>query len=340
MRALLPIACFLLTIPATALAQPWSDEVGGTGFQGDYNNTYQLNAYSVDGQGCVQITDFELYISAAMNDQLEFVIFGEDPVAPDTWFLLWQETVTVLTDGEAWVPAPSPVNFNLAPGQRYLVGVYILGVDAPITMFWNDTGADTQLPWGILDGSIYDISGASARIATTLYRSVQTDQVFAQRIEVTTASDCDGDGFLPPDDCNDADAGINPDATELCDGIDQNCDGEIDEGALITWYFDLDQDGYGDPETAVDACEGDPIQISQGGDCDDEDPAINPGVFEAACATEDINCDGVLGNPEACDGAEVLELSANCGCGSSPPATKHAPVGGLLLLLVMVLRRR
>ena len=70
-------------------------------------------------------------------------------------------------------------------------------------------------------------------------------------------------------DCDDANAGINPDAVEVCDSIDNNCDGASDEG------FDVDGDGY----------------TSCGGDCDDGDGGINPSAAET-CDGIDNNCDG------------------------------------------------
>ena len=57
-----------------------------------------------------------------------------------------------------------------------------------------------------------------------------------------TVSDADGDGFTTEDDCDDYNETINPSATETCDGIDNNCDGQIDEDTLSLFYMDADED--------------------------------------------------------------------------------------------------
>jgi hypothetical protein len=84
--------------------------------------------------------------------------------------------------------------------------------------------------------------------------------------------DGDGDGFSIDDgDCNDTNAAVNPDATEVCDSVDNNCNGLIDEG------FDADADGFS----------------SCGGDCNDNDAAIRPGAIEQANGADD-DCDGFI----------------------------------------------
>ena len=115
---------------------------------------------------------------------------------------------------------------------------------------------------------------------------------------------CDGsntDGLADTNtDCDDSNRAVHPNATEDCsDGIDNNCDGTVDEtGGIDTWYPDADADGFGDPENAVTECPppNGPVFVTVGGDCDDTKTAVNPDARER-CATEhDDDCDGTLGN--------------------------------------------
>ena len=116
----------------------------------------------------------------------------------------------------------------------------------------------------------------------------------------TTLLACGPEGYVSvAGDCDDTDADLRPDAVEQCDGVDQDCDGLVDEEAtdLSSWYTDGDGDGYGDSAVdAVLACDAPPGTVSGGGDCDDADPAYNPGATEADCADpNDYNCDGSVG---------------------------------------------
>ena len=61
----------------------------------------------------------------------------------------------------------------------------------------------------------------------------------------TISVDNDNDGFALGEDCDDNNANVNPSADELCDGVDNNCDGSVDENVATVFYADSDDDGYG-----------------------------------------------------------------------------------------------
>ncbi len=136
---------------------------------------------------------------------------------------------------------------------------------------------------------------------------------------LTWHDDNDGDGFGDPDaslqacwqpsgttspdeatDCDDLDPDVHPDATELCNGIDDDCDGLVDDddddvADMQTWYADTDGDGFGDPDSAGAACEAGSgwVDAEAATDCDDGDPAVHPGATEL-CNEIDDDCDGLL----------------------------------------------
>ncbi len=107
------------------------------------------------------------------------------------------------------------------------------------------------------------------------------------------ASDADGDGYSSDEDCDDDDPAVHPGADEVCDEVDNDCDGEIDEDVSTLWYPDLDGDGWGDDAEAIAACEPRSGYVAQGGDCDDEDPEVSPGATER-CNGIDDDCDGEI----------------------------------------------
>ena len=125
-------------------------------------------------------------------------------------------------------------------------------------------------------------------------------------------TDNDGDGFTADEDCDDGDSSINPDADEVCDGVDNNCDGSTDGSDavdLATWYGDLDEDGYGDPLETLDACDQPSGYVENADDCDDLDAAINPGATELSGDSVDQDCDGEL-DPSSSTTLTVADLVA------------------------------
>ncbi|HJN74097.1 MAG TPA: MopE-related protein [Myxococcota bacterium] len=81
-------------------------------------------------------------------------------------------------------------------------------------------------------------------------------------------------------------------AFELCNDLDDDCDGAIDESPEdgIWWGLDEDEDGYGSAEDPVLACSAPPTRVPSTSDCDDSDPEVNPGA-EEHCNDLDDDCD-------------------------------------------------
>ncbi len=142
--------------------------------------------------------------------------------------------------------------------------------------------------------------------------------------------DEDGDGFYNYVDCDDNNAAVNPDAVEVCDGIDNNCDGSVDEGLTVsTYYLDSDGDGFGDENVTIDTCAETPPAgyVANAMDCGDTNDLQYPGAVEL-CDGVDNNCDGIVDNTsiffvyyEDADGdgfgSPVMTFDT---CATNPPA--------------------
>lgn len=100
----------------------------------------------------------------------------------------------------------------------------------------------------------------------------------------------------PGDDCDDSNFIVNPSATEVCNGIDDNCDGGIDERGVCpsgSYYCDTDSDTYtsaapsGECDTFDCMLKG--CSRDKGTDCEDSNAAIHPDATEF-CNGIDDNC--------------------------------------------------
>ncbi len=111
-------------------------------------------------------------------------------------------------------------------------------------------------------------------------------------VDNPAACDEDNDGFKPSEgDCDDGDASVNPGEQEICDGLDNNCDEEIDENVTVAYYKDFDQDGFGNPDDVQRGCEQPIGYTGNDEDCDDAEVRAYPGNVEV-CDTIDNDCDG------------------------------------------------
>ncbi|MBM4392422.1 MAG: hypothetical protein FJ090_14975, partial [Deltaproteobacteria bacterium] len=150
------------------------------------------------------------------------------------------------------------------------------------------------------DGSIDEDASA----VSTWYRDSDGDGYGDPGLDT---SDCAApSGYVADDsDCDDADEDISPGASEVCNGLDDDCDGTADDGlAVSTWYRDSDGDGYGDPGLDTSDCAAPSGYVADDSDCDD---AAATTRYCASCA------DVLAADPGAADG--VYELDP---CGGAP----------------------
>jgi len=167
------------------------------------------------------------------------------------------------------------------------------------------------------------------------------------------------------DDCE----GALESVAESCDGLDNDCDTLTDEGALLTFFADADEDGYGDVEQTIQDCTAPEGYVADSGDCDDSMDDSFPGASEL-CDGLDNDCDDVVDESGACDDsglsdsgmrdsnlpdsgddpppqdddtaeeAPPVEDDSKTGCGCESDTGGPAGASVLLLLLVLVGHRR
>ena len=171
-----------------------------------------------------------------------------------------------------------------------------------------------------------DCNNANALInpnATEICNSIDDNcdgQIDEGIVFTTYYQDFDNDGFGTGDaltsctnpgagwvtnntDCDDTNGNTNPNATETCNTIDDNCDGQIDEGVQTVYFIDNDGDTYGNPSVSILACTQPTGYTPDDTDCNDNAPNINPGAEDIGGNGIDENCDGEIDN-------SIFELNA------------------------------
>ncbi len=246
-------------------------------------------------------------------------------------------------------------------------------VDADLDGYGVGNGAprcDLEPGWADLRGDCDDAAATVSPGASETCNGTDDDCDGSVDEEVSDGDswvlDSDGDGFVDlgtlvqacgapgpswvmvtggeRSDCDDGNVAVHDDALEICDGVDNDCNGLVDDGIGLEWTVDADGDGYGDAAaTPVIACDPPPGTVSNALDCLDQldpahpsvDPAeVNPGRLLERCNDVDDDCDGLVDNDAAT--AEIYYLDGDRdGVAAFDAAVVRScdPVPGLVQLL-------
>jgi len=197
------------------------------------------------------------------------------------------------------VTGSGTISGTLSPGDIAFSGT------APTILV--DVSPSSQTEYEIATLSDSNCAAESGDLSGSAIVSVTTAQTYWQ--------DADGDGWSsgtnveacePPTgyylaseldgftDCDDNNPDINPGADEWCNGLDDNCDGQVDEFLSLTTYWqDLDGDGYGNAAVSLNACTQPVGYVTNNQDCNDNNASVYPGALEV-CNGIDDDCDGLV----------------------------------------------
>jgi hypothetical protein len=289
---------------------PWHRDLDGDGY-GDPDATVEAcsapDGYVLDGTDCddqdaaVSPAAVEVCDAADVDEDCDSLTDDADPDADSATASIWY--LDLDGDGygdpaDAGVLACDPAGLRSAPDATDCDDTD--AVAHPSAAEVCDTANTDEDCDGLSDDE--DRSVASAGFSTW-YVDTDGDSYGG----TSSARACDATGTYTATslgDCDDADAAVNPGASEVCDAADadEDCDGTVDDddrsldtSTTSALYRDADGDGWA-PTGAASLSLCDPSGLYAAttmGDCDDADDAVSPGAVETCDAADtDEDCDG------------------------------------------------
>jgi len=237
------------------------------------NSFFRGGMYVPDAPTFLENIEMWIDPDASFNtprDVVWLVYEGADPMLPMTQIA--SEPQQIPSSGAGWYPSPQ-LGVAMQPAMYYAIGVWWDGIMG--YGYETSPGFPATTSWGTQVGGASDGPWPGGPLASSpnLGSSTSYDIIVITGGE----GDYDGDGDLTCEDCNDTDAAASSGAAEICDGVDNNCD-----GILAPAESDADGDGF----------------VGCLDDCDDTDAAVNPDATEV-CDGVDTDCDGELPADEA-----------------------------------------
>ncbi|MEE2750705.1 MAG: MopE-related protein [Myxococcota bacterium] len=218
------------------------------------------------------------------------------------------EPANTIADGSDCDDADSTIHpgaLEICDGQRNDCGTALSpseiddDADGFVECTLDANGWDGELTTGFLEmlGDDCDDTDATIHPLTQWYPDTDSDG-YGDSLSSDPTIQCanPGNSIHNNADCNDQDAGVHPAATEVCDGVDNNCDGTTDgtdSADAIDWFDDTDADGFGDPAALNShACTAPDQTTADSTDCNDSEDTVYPGAAEI-CDGLDNDCDGL-----------------------------------------------
>ena len=184
---------------------------------------YYGTKFLADDDETVSEFAFRMDKSTSTTSGLLYWRVYESDTEDGTFTRIFDDTSGICCSGPAW-HSSGPVEIPLVAGRYYAFTV------ASSKGFYVDTGSIAQGPqseeasWGTMLGSFSDSGVPSINEAFPT-----GDWGYSTRIvSGPSENDADEDGYWSCEECNDHEAAANPDAAEICDEIDNDCDGAID----------------------------------------------------------------------------------------------------------------
>ena len=322
---------------------PWEIPMGAADSSSDSSDEVKLDILEVTED--VILEDFEFYADVAGMESATFVVY-EGIAAAWNYDRIWSEDLTI--SGSGW-HSSGEINIPLTAGRFYAIGIevsqdityYWTNAQPTVDEWWgvHESAESVDDPDSVISvtpstGVAYVMQANLAAICDVdgdghdrPYDCDDADAAVDDAGLDLWYADTDGDGFGDPavsiyscsqpagfvaddTDSDDANPLVHPAALEMCDGFDNDCDGDVDEDDAVdagTWYADSDGDTYGDPAASTLACAHPQDHVADDTDCDDTDASVNPSAVEICDDGIDNDCDGLVDLDDEDDCEDVAD---------------------------------